>query len=62
MRRFCFLPNATDVMHFGSTPYFARFGTDFKGHRVPFGAEIGYMRFDRETKCVRDHPFSSKVH
>ena len=57
MQCFTFLRNACDIQHFGTTPYFARFGVDFKGLRIPFGAEISYMKFEMETKVVRDHPF-----
>ena len=48
-------------MHYGTTPFYARFGYAFKGHRVPFGASIGFLRFDRDTKAIRAHPFSEKV-
>ena len=49
-------------MHYGTASYYARFGHKFPGHRVPFGAEIGYLRFDRDTKADRAHPFSSETH
>lgn len=58
---FCFLRNAINVMHHCRAPYFRRFGIDFKGHRTPFGAEIGDMCTEG-TKCVRDHSLSAKVH
>ena len=61
MDNFCFLRNVSDIMHYGTTPYFARFGIDFKGKRVPFGAEVAYMRLTQDAKCDRDHPFSSKT-
>ncbi len=42
MRTYCMLRNITDVQHHGTTPYFKRYGIQFTGHRIPFGAEVGY--------------------
>lgn len=59
MRCFWFSMNISAIMHYGTKPYYARFGHSFPGHRVPFGASIGYMRINRDTKADRIHPFSS---
>ena len=62
MRCSCFLRNVSCVQFYGSTPYFRRFGEAFKGHKVPFGAEIGFMKFDSSVRAIRDHPLYHKVH
>ena len=43
------------------TPYQRRFGIDFKGKLVPFGAEIRYMHFEG-GRAVRNHPIGDKTH
>ena len=60
MKCYCLLRNVADVMHYGTTPYYARFGR-FTGERIPLGASIGYMKFDRHVKAERDHPFAKKI-
>ena len=62
MRCYCFLRNVNDVQFYGSTPYFRRYDESFKGHCIPFGAEVGYMKFDLSIRAIRDHPMHSKVH
>ena len=62
MRCYCFLRNVSDIMHYDTTPYFARFCAPSSGHKLPFGAEAGYLKFDRDTNAIRDQPFSEKAH
>ena len=62
MKCYCFLRNVNDIQFFGTTPYYKRFGKHFKGHCIPFGAEVGYLQFDRDGKATRDHPMHSKIH
>ena len=62
MRCFCFLRNTSDIQFYGTTPYFKRFGRQFLGKKIPFGAEIAYMKFDRNAKVIRDHPLAQKIH
>ena len=49
MRCYCFLRNVNDIQFYGTTPYFRRYGTQFKGHCIPFGAEVGFMKFDAQV-------------
>ena len=57
MKCYCFLRNACDVQHYGTTPYFRRFGEQYPGHKIPFGAEIGYLKgVLGELAGLRDHP------
>ena len=43
MACFCFLRNVTEILANGLTPYEARFGTPFKGPKIPFGAMVEYL-------------------
>jgi len=40
---FCFLRNVVDILLSGHTAYFGRFGVDYTGPTIPFGAEIEYQ-------------------
>ena len=40
---YVFLRNVTDRLTDGHTAYYRRFGCEFKGPRIPFGAEVSYL-------------------
>ena len=60
MKCFCFTRNVTDILACGCTAYQTRFGIEFNGFRVPFGAFVEYMPL-REGKAIRDHPLGPKT-
>ena len=39
---FCFLHNVCDILFFGTTSYKRRFGADYQGPTIPFGAYVMY--------------------
>ena len=42
MMCYCMLRNCVDILACGHTAYFNRFGVNFPGTLIPFGAEINY--------------------
>ena len=64
MRCYTFLRNVTDIQHHGTIPYVARYGVAFTGHKIPFGAEVGYLKFGVHTKVIREQgqSFARKTH
>ena len=62
MRCYTFLRKVSDIQHHGTTPYVARHGIAFNGHKIPFGADVHYLRFGDHTKVIRDHPLGEKTH
>ena len=60
MNCFCFLRNATLVLDTGVTPYKNRFGSDFSGPLIPFGAEIEYYPITSKLKA-KQHAFGDKM-
>ena len=60
MNCFLFLRNAVTVLEDGSTAYKNRFGADFKGPLIPFGASVHYLPITPKDKA-RTHQFGSKL-
>ena len=60
MSCFCFLRNVVDLLDDGKTAYQRRWGTDFEGPLIPFGAEINYKPISQKDKA-RLHVFGKTV-
>ena len=60
MNCFCFLRNVVDLLESEETAYKKRFGCDFTGPLIPFGAEINYKPITSKDEA-RLHQFGSKV-
>ena len=60
MECYTYLPNVTDLLSDGKTPYERRFGQPFKGPIIPFGSLVEY-----HPKIAKDqsriHQFGKKV-
>jgi hypothetical protein len=50
MNCFCFLRNVSTVLETGNTAYKNRFGSDFSGPLIPFGAEVTYLPITHQDK------------
>ena len=59
MRCFCFLKNVIDQTS-DETAYKRRFGVDFAGPLIPFGAHVEYLP-KSQTDKARVHEFGSKM-
>ena len=57
---FCFLKNVVDLLINGETAYFNRFGVNFDGPIIPFGAEIAYLPISQKDKA-RVHQMGDKL-
>ena len=57
---YCFLRNVVDVLVCGNTSWKKRFGEDFKGPIIPFGAECKYKPIYDEYK-KRLHKLGSQM-
>ena len=60
MNCFCFLRNVSTVLETGNTAYMNRFGSDFSGPLIPFGAEVTYLPITHQDKS-KQHAFGSKM-
>ena len=60
MTCYCFLRGVTDVMKDGYTPYKSKFLKDFKGDKIPFGAELEY-RPSAPNDRLRLHKYGDKT-
>ena len=60
MTCYCFLRGVTDVMKDGFTPYKSKFLKDFKGDKIPFGAELEY-RPSAPNDRLRLHKYGNKT-
>ena len=60
MNCFCFLRNVSTVLETHSTAYKNRFGSDFAGPLIPFGAEVEYYPITSKDK-TKQHAFGSKL-
>ena len=60
MNCFCFLRNVSIVLETGNTAFKNRFGSDFSGPLIPFGAEVTYLPITQKDKG-KSHAFGSKV-
>ena len=60
MNCFCFLRNVSTVLETGATAYKNRFGSDFSGPLIPFGAEVEYFPITSKDK-TKQHAFGSKL-
>ena len=60
MACFCFLKNVTLALQDGETSYRKRFGSDFSGPLIPFGAKIKYLPITQKDK-ERVHKYSDKL-
>ncbi|MDP7560267.1 MAG: DNA cytosine methyltransferase, partial [Planctomycetota bacterium] len=60
MMCFCFLRNIVDLLKSGNTAWSKRFGSNFKGPVIPFGAQITYKPI-REKDKERLHKFGTKT-
>ena len=57
---YCFLRNVVDTLACGHMAWHERFGADFKGPIVPFGAEITFKTItDKDQNCLQK--FGAKV-
>ena len=52
MSCFCFLKNVVDILADGQTSYKKRYGVDFSGPVIPFGAEVTYKPITEKTNHV----------
>jgi len=59
MSCFCFLKNASDLLADEKTAYSRRFGQEFRGPLIPFGAEVTYKPITAKDKA-RCHEFGEK--
>ena len=59
MTCYCFLHNVSDALQDGQTPYKRRFGEDFRGPLIPFGAHVHYLP-SREDDQRATHQFNGK--
>ena len=59
MTTYCFLRNVVDLLVGGHTAYFNRFGIDYSGPVIPFGAEITYQPISPKD-LTRVHGFGDK--
>ena len=58
---FCFLRVAQDMLHpDNKTAYERRWGYDFHGPRIPFGAEVHFRPSSKSDLCMV-HPMGSKT-
>ena len=55
-----YLPNVTDLLSDGKTPYESRFGEPFKGPIIPFGSLVEYHPITAKDQS-RIHQFGKKV-
>ncbi len=60
MECYCFLRNIVDISVTNHTAYHNRFGADFRGPTIPFGAEIEYQPNTQKDKA-RLHQMSQKT-
>ena len=60
MECYTYLPNVTDLLSDGKTPYESRFGEPFKGQIIPFGSLVEYHPFTAKDQS-RIHQFGKKV-
>ena len=60
MRAYCFLRNVVDVLYQGQTSYHTRYGEDFRGPIIPFGAEIQYKPISPKDQ-KRVHKVGTKM-
>ena len=60
MSAYCFLRNIVDILKDRSTAYKMRYGIDFQGPVVPFGAQIKYNPISQKDK-ERVHKFGDKT-
>lgn len=60
MNCFCFLKNVVDILWTNMTAYKMRFGEDFRGPVIPFGAEIQYYPTSEDDKG-RLHQMGDKL-
>ena len=60
MECYIYLPNVTDLLSDGKTPYERRFGQPFKGPIVPFGLLVEYYPITAKDQS-RIHQFGKKV-
>ena len=59
MACYCFLRNVHDIQSEGKTPFSLRFGEDFTGPIIPFGAEVTYKPITDKDK-ERLHKYGRK--
>ena len=59
MECYCYLRNIQDLLSDGKTPYERRFGVQFNGPVIPFGAMFEYLFFAKDQS--RLHQFGAKV-
>ena len=59
MECYCYLRNIQDPSSDGKIPYELRFGEDFKGPIIPFGALVKYHPISTQDQ-QRIHQFGSK--
>ena len=57
---YCFLRNVVDLLIDGQTAWMKRFGVDFDGPTIPFGAEVLYKPSSNED-AKRIHRFGNKL-
>ena len=60
MTCYCLMRNAIDPVKDGMTPYRLRFGIDFPGPLIPFGAAVDYKPSSEQDKR-RLHEFGPSV-
>ena len=59
MQAFCFMRNVVDKLDNGQTAYFNRFGVDYGGPAIPFGALVEYFPKTAKDK-QRVHPMGNQ--
>ena len=60
MECYCYLRNISDLLSDGKTPYERRFGMEFDGPALPFGAVVEYQPISTKD-LSRLHHFGPKV-
>ena len=60
MNCYCLLRNVTDAQKDGSTPYRKRYGQDYSGPVIPFGALLEYLPVTEQYKS-RTHKYGNKM-
>ncbi|MHC4952052.1 MAG: integrase catalytic domain-containing protein, partial [Planctomycetota bacterium] len=60
MMCFCFLRNVCLVLETGETAYKERFGSNFSGPLIPFGAQVQYLPITHADK-TQQHAFGNKM-
>ena len=60
MKCYTYLPNVTDLLSDGKTPYERRFGQPFKGPIIPFRSLVEYHPITAKDQS-RIHQFGKKV-